>query len=301
MIASSKNLSDKVWFAGGVWIWQGFAPHNRLSMRRNALALPECVKGGVKNVLMTLWGDNGGECSMFAALPGLMHAAAFAEGMDETEMKARFREITGEDYDDMLALDLPNYIYGEDTDVGPANYSKNRLFNDPIIGLLDANNEYPVDVGIFAKYAERLDAIADKGTEFSYLYRTQAALCRALEVKFDLGNVTREKYLAGDREGVRRITETDYPLFLASLEEFYRVFRAQWNKDNKTYGFEIQDIRIGGLKHRCENCRERLLDWCEGRADSIPELEEPVINADGGTVPYWNDIASPSVMAEYIV
>lgn len=301
MIESSKNLSDKVWFAGGVWIWHGLTSHNRLSIRRNALALPECKKGGVKNVLMTLWGDNGGECSMFYALPGLMHAAAVAEGMDEAGMKAKFREITGEDYDDMLALDLPNYIYGEDIDIGCANYSKNRLYNDPLIGLLDANNENPVDSEIFAKYAARLDAIADKETEFSYLYRTQAALCRALEVKFDLGNVTRERYLALDREGVRRIAEESYPLFLTRLDAFYRIFRDKWNRDNKPYGFEIQDIRIGGLVRRFENCRERLLEWCDGKAESIPELDEPVINADRGDVAYWNDMASPAVMAEYIV
>lgn len=301
MIASSKNLSDNVWFAGGVWIWHGLTPHNRLSIPRNAMALSECIKGGVKNAFITLWGDNGGECSMFAALPGLMHAAAVAEGMGEAEMKAKFRTITGEDFDDMLSLDLPNHIYGEDIGVGCSNYSKNRLYNDPLIGLLDANNEKPVDTGIFAEYAAKLDALADKGTEFAYLYRTQAALCRALEIKFDLGNVTRAKYLARDREGVRKIADGDYPRFISLLEEFYAAFRAQWNRDNKTYGFEIQDIRIGGLKFRCESCRARLTDWCDGRAENIPELDEPVINADRGDVPYWNDMASPSVMAEYIV
>ena len=113
--------------------------------------------------------------------------------------------------------------------------------------------------------------------------------------------MTRERYLALDREGVRRIAEDSYPLFLTRLDTFYRIFRDKWNRDNKPYGFEIQDIRIGGLIRRCENCRERLLEWCDGKAESIPELDEPVINADRGDVAYWNDMASPAVMAEYIV
>ena len=39
MIKSHKKLTDKVWFAGGAWCWGNFAPHSRLSIRRNAKAI----------------------------------------------------------------------------------------------------------------------------------------------------------------------------------------------------------------------------------------------------------------------
>ena len=287
MLDLSAELSDKVWFAGGAWCWGGFTPHNRLSIRRNQIAIPVCKQRGVKNVILTMWGDDGGETPIFAVLPALMHAAAMAEGMDEREMKEKFLEITGVCYDDMLALDLPNYIYGEERMVGSANYSKNRLYNDPLLGILDKNAEHPINPAIFGTYAARLGACAEKYAEFGYLFRTQATLCELLTKKFDLGIRTRACYEAGDKDGLRALADGDYLFCIEALERFYEAFRDQWETVNKTYGFELQDSRLGGVLLRLKDCRRRLLAYCDGKADSIPELTEEVLVHDGGNAGQW--------------
>ncbi len=51
-------------------------------------------------------------------------------------------------------------------------------------------------------------------------------------------------------------------------------FRAQWYKENKPHGFNVQDIRLGGLIMRMTDCRDRLNDFLSGAVGCIPELEE---------------------------
>ena len=290
MMESSQKLSDSVWFAGGAWCWGGFTPHNKLSIRRNKIALPVCIEKGVKNVLLTMWGDDGGECPPFAVLPALMNAAASAEGMSEEEMKAKFLEITGVSYDNALSLDTANYIYGDNFGVGSSNYSKNRLYNDIFLGITDKNNEHPVNTEIFAEKAALLRNAQAEAGKLSYLFDTQAALCEALAVKFDLGERTRDAYSRGDKEALLALAQNDYTEFLEKLEIFYEAFRNQWNEINKPYGFETHDARLGGLMLRTKNCRRRLLDYCNGAIDSIPELCEDVLVHDGGNIGGWSKI-----------
>lgn len=68
MLSAHKKLKEGTWFAGGLWTWTGFAPHNGYSMKCTETALASCSEQGVKDVFLTMWGDNGGECSRFALL-----------------------------------------------------------------------------------------------------------------------------------------------------------------------------------------------------------------------------------------
>ena len=286
MITSSKKLSREVWFAGGAWIWGGFVPHHSYSGFRNSLAIPACIEGGIKNAVFTMWGDDGGECPYYSALGMLMRAAAIAEGLTESEMKARFREITGAEYDAFRELELPNFIYGENVTVGTANYSKNRLYDDLFLGIVSTNSGGEANPLLFADYAHRLHKRAEEAPAFAFLFETAAALCECLEVKFDLAARTRALYTAGDKAGLRALAENEYSEFIVRLERFYTAFRKQWYKVNKTYGFEIQDIRLGGLMQRAKSCRERLLLYAGGEIGEIEELQEEVLPCPDGNLSY---------------
>ena len=298
MLKSSKLLSDNVWFAGGAWTWGGFAPHNKYSIKRNEIALASCIKNGVRNAFLTLWGDSGGECPYESVLPALMHAAAIADGMSDGEMKARFKDITGEDFDRFLELDLPNYIYGEDVPVespylqnSACNYSKAHLYDDPFLAMMTGHlKEY--DKELFRDYAARLHASAAQSNTYSYLYESLACLCDALYVKFPLAAKTREVYARGDREELRALAENDYTEALALVRRFYEVYRRQWMSVNKSYGFEIQDVRLGGLMCRIENCKHRLLQYANGEIARIEELEEQVLPIGDTCVPSYAEMVS---------
>ncbi len=292
MIDLSRELSDKVIFAGGAWRWGTMCPNNRVSMRRNALAIPTCIEKGVREAFFCIWGDDGAETPMFAVLPTLMHAAATAEGWGEAQMRAKFFDIVGVDFDDMLSLDLPNYIYGHGTDIGTANYSKNRLYNDPFLDIVGKNAEKTVDTSIFRKYRDTFAECAAKYKEFGYLFETQRALCDILIEKFDLGERTRAAYQSGDKNALRALALGDYTVFEQKWEAFYDAFRKQWDNVNKPYSFEVHDARLGGLLIRMKHCKNRLIDYCDGKTDTIPELSEDVLVHDGGNVGYGQAITA---------
>lgn len=48
-----------------------------------------------------------------------------------------------------------------------------------------------------------------------------------------------------------------------------------WNAENKPQGFEIQDIRLGGLKTRLMHAAERVSGYVREKANRIEELESP--------------------------
>ena len=44
-----KQISKNTWFAGGIWGWGGFMPHNELSIKAMIPAINSCKNNGIKN------------------------------------------------------------------------------------------------------------------------------------------------------------------------------------------------------------------------------------------------------------
>ena len=277
MMENHAQLSKKTWFAGGAWSWMGFAPFNEFTLKTMIPALNACKKNKIRNVFMTMWGDNGNECSFFSLLPSLFYMSQYAKGItDETVIKAKFKRIVGVDYDDFMKLDSPNNITGNEQDAFPKCPSKCMLYADCFNDFLDTT----VTKGgseKYAVYASELHAIAKKSRKYGYLFDTQAKLCDALAVKYELGVKTRAAYEAGDKAELERLAEVEYTKAIKLIDTFGRALEKQWLYDNKPNGFDVQDMRIGGLIRRLTSCKRRLLDYAKGNIDKIEELEQSLL------------------------
>jgi hypothetical protein len=227
-----------------------------------------------------------------------MHAISFAKGLSTEEMKCSFLEITGESFDDMINLDLPNYIFGENIPVespyfqhSACNYCKIHLFDDPFLGTMSASLA-PCDASIMQEYSTRLYALAAKSQNYSFLYQTMASLCDVLCIKLLLAKKTRAAYSGNNKKELLSLAENDYTICINKIDKFYQDFRKQWYTINKTYGFEIQDARLGGLIRRLESCRERLISYANGELNEIAELEEEVLPMDDTYITSWAEMIS---------
>ena len=274
----TKNIS----FAGGAWTWTGFCPNDRYSMKITEAAVKACRNKGVDEVYFTMWGDNGGECSPFGVLPVLVAASEFAKNnFDMRSIRETFREKVGMNYDLFCALEAPDKVYSEpDAEADCDDPSKVMLFTDPFCGIFDAR----VREGIAPRYYREVSELLKKGEEngeWGYLFKSLRALCGVLEVKFDLGVKTRKAYKANDKAALKKIVETDYALLLKRLDSFYDAFEAFWIAEKKPFGFEVQDIRLGGVKQRVAHCKRRLENYLAGKEKSIPELEEEILQPLG--------------------
>ena len=269
-----KQMSKNTWFGGGTWSWGGFMPHNNYGIDTMRPGIRSAVKNKVKNAFITMWGDDGAECSKVAMLPSLFAISEFAKGNEDMDLiKAKFKKIVGLDYDDFILLDAPNDIDGTSVEYrGPVNPSKYMLYSDYFNGFLDVT----VVGGEREKYeelAKKLYAVAKKSRKFGYLFTTAAKLCDALAVKFELGVKTRNAYQAGDKETLRNLAENDYVEAEKLIKAFALAFEKQWYYENDPCGFDVQDVRLGAIIRRTASCRRRILDYVNGKVDSIPELE----------------------------
>ena len=201
---------------------------------------------------------------------------------DEEKIKAGFKRLVGIDYDEFELIDCPNEVVpyntpGEILNEGrPVNPSKYMLYSDYFNGFLD----YTVREGAGEKYTEfsrALRSTSKKSRKYGYVFDTAAKLSDILAIKYELGVRTRRAYLSGDKETLRSLAENEYARLPKLIDAFGKAFEKQWFKDNKPHGFDVQDHRIGALLRRTDACRRRLLDYVNGRIDSIPELSEELL------------------------
>lgn len=276
MLSNHEQISENTWFAGGAWSTHGFLPLNRYSIKTMIPAFRACKAHGVKDVFLTTWGDDGNECSRYAILPTLYYMAEFARGNeDEESIRQGFLALFGAEFDAFLSLDdLNDILEGITARTGAA--PKAALYNDPFSGVLDCRilpgkREYISAVG--AKW----HGYARAYPKWRYLFDSAARLADVLELKYDLGVRTRRAYREGDREALEELAKEVYPLLKRRIRLFARAFERQWYAENRPNGFEIQEIRLGGLLYRVDSCKRRLDAYLCGRIEHIPELEEELL------------------------
>ena len=139
-LESHQRFERDILFAGGAWKWLGFAPHIGHSLERSRTALTVCAAHGVKEVILTAWGDDGAEGSLWGILPvmQLFAEASWEPAADENRLAARFAACTGLCWTDFLAIDQLHLRPGDAPDTpGPANPAKYLLYQDVLLGLFD--------------------------------------------------------------------------------------------------------------------------------------------------------------------
>jgi hypothetical protein len=255
-----------------------------------------CASENIENIFITLWGDNGKECSFYAVLPALYAIRRIYDGVyDMDVIKMEFFEKTGESFDAMMLLDKPDYVGVRNHNA--YNPSKHMLYSDPFLGFLDPT----VSEGGGEQYAELANELRRyEGSEkFGYIFKSMAALCSVMELKYELGVKTRRAYADKDNVLLSAVA-ADYRELVSRLDVFYDCFRNLWFKENKPHGFDVQDQRIGGLRQRLISCERRLEAYLAGEIESIPELEEKLLDFNSGTyksvtLNRWESNISPNV------
>lgn len=268
MLLAHKELGRETWFCGGAWSWCGFVPQYEKTLATMKPAMQSVREKGARNVLITMWGDAGKECSFFAMLPLLYTIRQYADGnFDEKIIKDGFYRLFHLQVDDFKMLSKSDGHDGFDL------YTTSmHLYNDCFLGLNDVfvtqNGTVP-----YKEYAEQISKIAVRAGEFSYIFECISALCRVLELKYDFGVRIRRAYKTGERKRLEGFL-TEFDELDNRIQIFYKSFQKLWHKENKPFGFEIHTLRIGGLMQRLKDCKARIQEYIQGGIDRIEELEE---------------------------
>ena len=275
MVHCHKQFNRPTAFAGGAWKWSGFAPHNRKSLAVSGAQIKACLEGGVNNMIVTGWGDDGAEASQFSIFPTMLYWAECGYGNNE-DLAARCLECFDISFEDLLKLDLPDILPGIDPELKVCSPCKYLLYNDPLEGLMDAHVDAATAADGFRKNAEILLEKADD-KNFGKVFAALGTLCRLMAYKCDFTIRLRNAYFAKNNETMARMANEEIPKMLEILAEFVSAFRKQWYDENKTYGFAVQELRLGGVRERLLSTQERILAYLDGSIDKIDELHEPIL------------------------
>ena len=273
-IEKHKLLGKDTIFAGGVWTWSGHCPHYSRSLRHTVPALEACRKGGIRDVLATVW-HNGSEACLIMALAGLAWYADYDyQGkFDEESVKQCFRAACRQDYDAFMKTELPEYPQG-----GQVGISRELIYNDPLIGLIDPHVKGVDTVAYYTDVCRQLEGLG--GGEFTEAFDVIRALSSVLVNKADFGVRLKAAYDAGDRETLAVMAE-ECELIREKLNVLRRAHRKAWMRYCKPFGWEVHDVRYGGLLMRFETAQERISDYLAGEIERIEELEAERLRFDG--------------------
>lgn len=180
MFTEHEKFGRELWYAGGMWNWNGFAPQNKMGQTLMKPAFKQVEKHGVQNVLVTVWGDDGNDSSYFAVLPSLYAASEYMKGnFDDESIAEGFYRTFGVDFNDFMLLDIPNHNSGNPEALLRECASKTLLYNDCFLGWKDNYIEKlePIPYG---EYAEKLREAGERVGEYKYIFETLSLLCSAL-------------------------------------------------------------------------------------------------------------------------
>ncbi|XID92355.1 beta-N-acetylhexosaminidase [Paenibacillaceae bacterium WGS1546] len=313
VVANHRPLGCNLVFAGAVWVFNTFGVNYGLSLAATDAALTACKKEGIREVYATMWGDDGNESNPFAALLGLQFYAehAYCEGTPKREWLAeRVKLCTGIEAKAFLQFkDLDETPGSEPNNRIQSNPSKFLLYQDVLLGQFDKQIE---DLDLNAHYAElesRIRGNRDPDAELDFLFDVPEKLSAVLKRKSEIGIELKRAYDRRDAETLRAAATETLPAIAAAVRELRAAHRAQWFRMFKPFGWEVLDIRYGGVVHRLESASARLLDYVEGRIAAIEELEQArlVFNASNrfnnkgvGWCSYYYRMASPNAFFHVI-
>lgn len=263
---SSNNLA----LCGGVIKWVGFSPLNTYSMSALKEQIEAAKKYDISNFLVTGWGDGAADASQFSILPGLFYASLVAKGKElNNKNKALFKRVVGLSFDNYLKVDALSTL-----DL-TLDYSKIRnslsfihlyadLLQNPMLEV--ANDKY---IELYEKACKTLLPLS-KNKTYGYIFKSLYLLGKVDKYLCTLGKNILNRYT--NKEDLTPCI-IQGKTALSYLNKFIKVYEVQWLKENKSFGYEKQLLRLGGLKERIRYVIDTLTNYQNGKINQIDELE----------------------------
>ncbi len=284
MLDKTKYLTDRVIWASCARNVRTFGAHYTRSEETTMVGMQVCKQKGVRAFFACVWGDDGRESSTFAVLPSLQMTAelVYGDAAPRSLVAERLFATTNLSWEALIAIDALDSVPGV-TGENRENISVSRaiMWPDVLLGLMDA------DLGDYDYYPhyDMLQASFEKSAntypEFALMFAYYAALCKVLKVKANIGQKLYAAYQAGDRETLTKMRDEILPQLLEDAHALRRAHRAHYFDEYKPIGWEVIDIRHGGVAARLDTAIARLDDYLAGRIAGIEELEEERLSFSG--------------------
>ena len=303
--SNHKKFNNPIAFAGGDSGWYGVVPLNQFSVTAARAALQCAREQASKEVYVTMWRSPNFVCSHFAVLPTLVLYGedCWSGDTGDENLREAMLAATGCDYDAFCNMEqIENYPGRLDYGTVRMNASSYLCWQDALHGKFDAH----VPEGIGKHFAAcRKKLLAEKNGKFDYVFDTLAAFCHVLELKAEMGANLKKAYDSGDRQTLAKYRDEIIPELICRVDAYRDAMTRQWRRENRMFGFDLQDIAFGGLRNRISTAKMLLDDYLKGEIAAIEELEAPRLPVEPphpkhGILTrkdFWKDIVTTGVLS----
>ena len=139
--------------------------------------------------------------------------------------------------------------------------------NDKDLGDFDFTEHYKT-------LRESFDKCKLNSIGFTDLFEFVENVADVLEIKSQISREIYNAYKAEDKELLQSLLDNNLPELLSRIKTLHNSHREYFLKHNKAIGWEVLDIRYGGVIARCETAMKRINDYLNNKIDVIEEFEE---------------------------
>lgn len=284
MIKTHQAMGRDVVFAGGIWTWNGLSPNYDKTYITTKAGLTACRKNHIKHVFATMWGDDGAECSIFTALLGMQLYSEYnyAETVNQHHLEDMFKICTGYDAEAFSVFNIDDF--GDVCKEHNATVSKQVFYSDVLLGLFDKNLAQLDLKTHYGSILQKFDKIKpQQGLEYLFAYQRQ--LVTLLYQKCKMGEEVTWAYLQHNRSKLAELAR-EIRSIADRMETLRRMATEIWYQNNKAFGFEAFDYKLGGTQARLCSAATRIEMYLNGDSDVIEELEEARLYYSGDPSPF---------------
>jgi hypothetical protein len=274
MIAFHRKLGSEPVFGGGIWTWSCKWCALPWSFTAIQASMTACKTEGLKEVFMTMWGDNGAEVDFYSALPGIQMFCehVFTGTVDRKQVARRFEAISqGSPFEDWVRAAGIDSVPGvPDPSQSRVNTSCSLLWQDPALAIMDPHLWRPELKKHYTGVAKDL-ARANRRSPMARRLNYPLLIARAIAARVDLRQDLSAALKKRDKPRIRRLIR-EIRVAREALYDLWLFHRSMWMATYKPFGWEVIEHRYGGLLARLDTLSDRLNDYLAGRLEAIPEL-----------------------------
>lgn len=278
-----QDVGKQPMMASGIWTWPRLWHSQTITQNNAAPAMKGSREAGVDELFFALWGDDGGYCEFDSAFTGLAWAADYAANKGEVDpqrLRKLFAAVFGCDYDAQLLpgeLDKLNITH-PDCNKHYELLSSVMLWDDPLMGIGEREYRF-FEPDVCEKTLDRWKKLAQQlrqqenrraAGDLDYMIDMTDLLVAKLETRLAL----LESYSKKDNAALLAIADRAEKELPEKIDAVLDSFRRQWFRSYKSYGLEVMQIRMAGLKERFKETARQIREYAAGSRSAMPELEE---------------------------
>lgn len=288
ILQKHKVFTPNPIYAPCIWNFMGYSVNYDVTIRSGNASMAACKQEGIKDVIITIWGDDTCESNIYSLLPGFQFYAEhnYSRELDDDKLKRRFKFCTGANFDDFMDLsqmdvipEAPQEYVRQDPQI--CNPCKYLMWQDILLGLFDKNIR---GIGLsehYKKLGKKMKSHALDNGEYGFIFTFLEKVCSVLEIKAEIGLRITEAYINKDTHTMGNIAEKELVELSQRVADLRLYHQEQWMKINKPMGWEILDLRYGALLMRIDTSERRIKDYLNGKLSNIMELEQERQYFDG--------------------